>query len=173
MENNGCGRALDAANKAVKGGVMARHMAAIVSGNVTKSNVIGLRKAINHVARLEARYSGNRSNATPQEVRDALAALERVKPIVRGDLHESGVRLVTSPRYRKRLERVAETVEFLQEFRLVGFDRLGDKCLHSVPVYRAVASNGGWFEFRNVPWQSAVALGEDSGPVILRAWHNV
>lgn len=173
MERNGCGAALVAQHKARKGTVMARHIAAIESGNVTKTNVIGLRKAVNHVARLEARYSGNRSNATPQEVADAMAALERCKPLVRGELHESGVRLITGRRYAKRLERVADIVAHLLEFRLVGYDRLGSQCLHSVPVYRAIASNGSWFEFRVVAWQSAEHLDEESGPTVLRAWHNV
>ena len=171
MDNTACGRVLDAANKAVKGGAMARHLAAIESGNVTKTNVIGLRKAINHIGRINAGWSGNRCKATAAEVSHALERLEAVKPLVRGELHESGVRLVNSPRYRKRLERVAETVEFLQEFRLVGYEAI--RAHHWTPIYRAVSVNGGWFEFYNLSWQSAAAFGEESGPVILRAWHNV
>lgn len=143
---------------------MSRHLEAIESGMVTKTNVIGLRKALNHVARLRRGWSGNNSKATAQDVQQALEALERCVPIVRGELHASGVRLITSPRYRKRLACVAGQIAALQGFSLVGFEEYHD-CQH-VPVYRAWGS-GGTFDFYNVPWQAAMAYGLESGPVIL------
>lgn len=39
---------------------------------------------------------------------------------------------------------------------------------HAVPVYRATAGGENYFYFRNIPWQSANAYGEESGPVIVR-----
>lgn len=103
MEKNACGRLLAAQNAKSARTAMGRHMAAIASGNVTKTNVIGLRKAVNHVERLAKGWSGNRCAATPSEVAAALEALGAKTPIVRGELHASGVRLLTDRRYRKRL----------------------------------------------------------------------
>lgn len=140
---------------------MQRHLAAIQSGNVTKTNVIGLRKALNHVERLRRGWSGNRSAATADEVRAALDALEARKPIVRGELHASGVRLITDKRYRKRLEPVADKVAALQGFSLVGYTEV-HSC-HFVPVYMAWG-NAGTFRFYSIPWQSAYAFGLEGGP---------
>lgn len=167
MESNACGRHLDGMNAKTKGGAMARHLAAIQSGNVTKTNVIGLRKAINHVARLEAGLSGNRSKATGAEVREALDALARLEPLVRGDLHESGVRLISSARWRKRFSEAERAViASLEGFRLVRFDWIDS--YHVTPVYRACGAAGS-FLFRNVPWQTALYVADaESGPEVVR-----
>lgn len=145
---------------------MQRHLAAIESGNVTKTNVIGIRKAVNHVERLRRGWSGNRSNATADEVRAVLDALEARKPIVRGELHASGVRLITDKRYRKRLEPVADKVAALQGFSLVGYQEI-DRC-HFVPVYMAWG-NAGTFRFYSIPWQTAHYAGLEGGPHILES----
>src|SRR3954470_14334187 len=79
-----------------------RHFNAIADGRVTKSNVIGIRKAINHVERLRAGYSGNRSSVTPDQAAWLERALADREPHVVGELHESGLKLLRSPRYRKR-----------------------------------------------------------------------
>lgn len=160
MERNGCGRVLEAEHKRRTGTAMQRHIAAIESGNVTKTNVIGIRKALNHVDRIASGWSGNRSNATAEEVRAALDALERCKPIVRGELHESGVRLLTGGRYAKRLERVADKVAALEGFSLVGYNTL--RTGYSVPVYSAWGGAGA-FRFYVIPWQSADMVGMESG----------
>jgi hypothetical protein len=145
-----------------------RHAVAIASGNVDKSNVIGLRKAINADARRSARLSVSPSSPKLQgaELAATLDLLAQREPLVRGELHASGVRLLTDKRYAKRLQPVAEIVATLDGFRLVRFDWLDD--LHCFPVYRAIGRAGS-FLFRSLPWQ-AVAYGrgdEIGGPVIL------
>ncbi len=146
---------------------MQRHLAAIEAGEVTSTNVIGLRKAANHVARIRAGWSGNRSNATPGEVDRAMAELANKEPLVRGDLHASGVRVLANRRWAKRFNAEQQAViDTLMGFRLVRFDHIDDT--HVTPVYRAVGALGS-FLFRNVPWQ-AVAYGRgdiESGPVVV------
>lgn len=75
-----------------------------------------------------------------------------------------GIRkLLRSPRYRKRWnERQRGIIERLDHFKLVRFDLVGG---HAIPVYRAVATTGQSFLFRNVPWQTAYYSGEQSGPI--------
>jgi hypothetical protein len=144
---------------------MARHMAAIACGAVTKTNVIGLRKACNHVWRLRQGLPGNRCAAKPHEVDGALRVLAAHPPIVRGELHDSGIKLLTDRRYKKRLESVAGRVDKMTRFCLVGFHDIERG--HYVPVYRAYGY--GWsFDFYNVPWQAAMAYGIEGGPHIVR-----
>lgn len=147
-----------------------RHLAAIAFGAVTKSNVIGIRKAINHVERLRAGWSGNRSNVTPAEADAIEAALADREPAIADTaLHNSGLKLLRSPRWRKRFseEQLAIINDRHVLFSLVRFDRIGPRGMYAVPVYRA-ASFGGSFLFRNIPWQSASAYGEESGPTIVQ-----
>jgi hypothetical protein len=145
-----------------------RHFNAIADGRVTKSNVIGIRKAINHVERIRAGYSGNRSSVTPDEAAWLERALADREPHVVGELHESGLKLLRSPRYRKRWnEAQAGIISRLDHFALVRFDRMGRNGTHAIPVYRAVAATGQSFLFRNIPWQTAYYEGEESGPVVV------
>jgi hypothetical protein len=143
-----------------------KHLAAIEAGEVTKTNVIGIRKAINHVERLRAGWSGNRSSVAPHEADALEVALAQREPRVLGELHDSGLKLLRSPRWRKRWnERQAGIIERLDHFNLVRFDRIGANSVQAIPVYRAVATTGQSFLFRNIPWQSAYYAGEQSGPV--------
>ena len=145
---------------------MQRHLAAIGRGQVHKTNVIGLRKAANHVSRLALGYSGNHSNATQREVDAALKALADREPVVCGELHETGVKVLTNKRYVKRFNAEQKAViASLREFRLVGFDWTDST--HCTPVYR-VCGESGSFLFRNVPWQTAAYVGGESGPVVVR-----
>lgn len=145
-----------------------RHMAAIQSGEVTKTNVIGIRKAVNHAERLRAGFTGNRSAVTIPEANALETALEHREPRVVGELHESGLVVLRSPRWRKRWnEKQAGIIERLDHFKLARFDRIGSRGAHAVPVYRAVDVTGQSFLFRNVPWQSAHYSGEESGPVVV------
>jgi hypothetical protein len=132
---------------------MNKHLAAIRSGNVTKTNVIGLRKALNADARRLAGYSV--SSVAPKlkgaELAAIIAELEAKEPLVRGSLHESGVRIVTGPRYAKRFDSVRHVVDSLHGFRLVRFDDVAE--VGAVPVYRAIGSAGS-FLFRVIAWQS-------------------
>lgn len=143
-----------------------KHLAVIQAGEVTKTNVIGIRKAINHVERLRAGWSGNRSSVAPHEADALEVALAQREPRVLGELHDSGLKLLRSPRWRKRWnERQAGIIERLDHFNLVRFDRIGANGGQAIPVYRAVATTGQSFLFRNIPWQTAYYAGEQSGPV--------
>lgn len=141
-----------------------KHLAAIESGMVTKTNVIGIRKALNSEWRVHRGYSPNRIKLAGEELRETMAALHMVRPRVTGELDESGKRLLRSPRYRKRLESVRAIIDNLDHFQLVRFDDIGRG--HHIPVYRAVSRQGNGFLFRNVPWQSALAYGVESGPTV-------
>lgn len=147
----------------------AKHLAAIRSGEVTKSNVIGIRKAFNSFERTTRRLSV--SSTCPQWTGDQITTIERAldlhKPIVTGELHETGLALLRSPRYRKRLASVAEIIAGLDHFRLVRFDPIGNPSYPKwIPVYQAIARDGRRFTFRNIPWQSAFCYGLESGPTI-------
>ena len=143
---------------------VAAHLAAIESGNVTKTNVIGIRKALNAAWRISRGYSGGRCNATPQDAAALIEALERRKPIVRYDLHASGVRILTGKRYAKRLAPVADKIAALMGFSLVGYEDVGRG--QYIPIYEAWGY-AGKFLFRVIPWQTANYLGLESGPVII------
>lgn len=154
---------------------MNKHMAAIKGGTVTKTNVIGIRKAINHAERLRAGYTGNRSNATVAEVDAIEAALAAREPIVTGELHESGLKVLRNPRYAKRFDSAQRAIIEASDafFQLVRFD-LVDNGMHAVPVYRIIAK-GGNFLFRNVSWQTAAYTRDDdviSGPVVVSEESN-
>jgi hypothetical protein len=141
---------------------LAGHLKAIQSGEVTKSTVIGLRKAINHAERLSAGWSGNRCNADPADVWEVEGWLERANPTVTGELHDSGLKLLRDKRYVKRLADYMDLIEWPKRFELVRFDRIGGRGMYAVPVYRLVGDNGGTMTFRNIPWQSG-----GNGPEVL------
>jgi hypothetical protein len=151
---------------------MSTHLAAINSGTVTKTNVIGIRKALNHVQRLRAGWPGNRSNATADEVSEIERRLRMVRPTVTGKLHDSGLKLLRDPRYAKRFDwRQRSIIEHRDaRFSLVGYECLGRAGVYAVPVYEIYAPatrgalagdsypagewhGGGKFLFYNVPWQ--------------------
>lgn len=152
-------------------GTFKKHLAAVKSGEITKSNVIGIRKALNEYdLRAYSRSAG--SSTAPQwtleEVNLMEHALELHKPLVTGKLHASGLVLLRSPRYRKRLASVAEILGSLDHFRLVRFDPIGSGRVNKwIPVYQAIARDGRRFTFRNVPWQTAFCYSDvESGPTI-------
>lgn len=145
-----------------------RHLAAIQSGNVTKTNVIGIRKAIKATDRRAHGYSVGVTapKITRSQVRELQSELAAREPLVRGDLHASGVRILTALRWRKRLEPIKPVLDTLHGFRLVRFETVEREGhygrIESVqPVYRAVGTDGS-FLFMNVPWQSG-----GDGPEIL------
>jgi hypothetical protein len=143
---------------------LARHLAAIQSGQITKTNVIGIRKAINSAERNRHGYS-ERGPVIWAQVQPLLDALAVHEPLVRGELHASGVALIASRRWRKRWTETQQAViDSLHGFRLVRFDMVGNRDQKGIPVYRAVGDAGS-FLFRNIPWQSAYYTGEESGPV--------
>ena len=83
----------------------AKHLAAVKSGEITKSNVIGIRKAMNAYERKASRYSTSCTcpNWTAAQIAEIERALDLHRPLVTGGLHETGLALLRSPRYRKRL----------------------------------------------------------------------
>lgn len=134
---------------------MASHLAAINGGTVTKTQVIGIRKAINHVERIRAGFSGNRSNATAEELFEIEKRLRMREPIVTGELHTSGLKLLRDPRYAKRFDERQRCVIEASDahFQLVRYDRCGRRGEYAVPVYRIIGGSGN-FLFRNIAWQS-------------------
>jgi hypothetical protein len=144
---------------------MNRHLKAIYAGEVTKSNVIGIRKAINAFERRSECLSVSRT--APRLAGSEIAQIERAladrEPLVVGELHDSGIKLLRSGRYAKRLAPVKAIIDHPGlHFRLVAFDRIGARGLHSVPVYRAHCG-GASFLFRNIAWQSG-----GDGPEVLK-----
>lgn len=141
-----------------------RHIDAISARCLTKTNVIGIRKALAHVDRIRAGYSGNRSNATPEQADRMENLIAQKRPTVLGELHDSGVELLRSPRYAKRWN--DEQREIIGDahlrFDLIRFDRERSAV---IPVYCATSWKGR-FCFRNIPWQTAFYLGLESGPTV-------
>lgn len=146
-------------------GAVQTHLDAIHSGFVERSNVLGIRKILNANWRKSRGYSVSRTSAkiNSGDVRKLQHDLELAKPIVRGALHDSGLKLLRSKRYRKRLEPYADMIAEIVYFRLIRFDAFGQNGSHHVPVYRAVTRYGDGFTFRNIPWQSG-----GDGPEIVR-----
>jgi hypothetical protein len=142
---------------------IARHLAAVNAGTVEKTNIIGIRKAINEL---------ERNARNPPEESDALfeleCAIKEHRPRVTGALHDSGLKVLRNPRYAKRWnEREAGIISRLHHFELIRFDRVGPRGRYGQPVYRAVDVVGQSFAFRNIPWQTAYYGGLDDGPRIV------
>jgi hypothetical protein len=140
-----------------------RHLKALGSGEVTKTNIIGLKKALNAQRRKNNNWSISRTS--PKVEADELASLIDAvydhQPVIVGELHDSGLKLLRSPRNRRRFtDRQREIIDQLDHFRLVNFGDVDGRIV--TPVYRAVAKDGRSFKFRNVPWQSG-----GNGPEIL------
>lgn len=160
-----------------------RHLAAISAGTVTKTNVIGIRKAINHIERIGRGWSGNRSNVTIDEVFEIEQALHDAPPLVTGGLHATGLKQLRDPRYAKRFNETQRGIIERDDatFSLVRYDRIGRQGMYAVPVYRMAAPRGyherpngaGWttggeFLFRNIPWQAVFGSEEyQSGPEVM------
>lgn len=114
-----------------------KHRRAVMSGHVTRTNVIGMHKAL-------ADY----------------------EPAVSDDLAETGRRILQNKRYRKRWTKAQRAViASIDTFRLAGFVDIGSG--HYVPVYRACGANGDSFRYYVIPWQTADAFGLESGPIVL------
>lgn len=141
------------------------HIAAIKSGEVTRTNVIGLRKAFNTHERQMRGYSVSMTQTLiTHDERDLILdkLLLNSPPIVRGELHDTGKALLQNKRYAKQLASVADIVADLDHFRLVGYDYIGRYGDKTTPIYRAYDTKGNSFAFRNIPWQSG-----GNGPEIL------
>lgn len=139
------------------------HMAAIVAGEITKSNVIGIRKLLNGANR---RANGWTVGAcTPLGTLDqAYALVEAIrehKPKVTGELHETGLTLLRNRRYHKRWSYTQQLeIDQCCGFRLVDFESFNNDAYH-VPVYQVMTPTKAAFNFYNIPWQSG-----GNGPVV-------
>lgn len=141
------------------------HIAAIKAGQVTKTNVIGIRKALNALERQGQGWSTSHTapKVTWDEMNEALELLYDLRPVVTGELHETGLKQIQNRRYRRNLERVAYIVPNVARFRLVGYEQIGRRGEYAVPIYRAETEDGKTgFRFINVPWQSG-----GNGPEVL------
>jgi hypothetical protein len=139
---------------------IARHTAAVQSGRVEKTNIIGIRKAINAMEH----------GGWPAAMIDAQFELEQAiaerRPVVVGSLHDSGLKVLRNPRYAKRWTPAQlQIIACADHFELLRFDRVGRR--YSVPVYRVVSHDGQSFAFRNIPWQTAYYAGLDDGPRVM------
>lgn len=128
-----------------------RHLDAIALGAITKTNIIGIRKALNEYSRRCNRWSVNRV-VTAEEADAIMSAIYKHQPKVSGELHETGLKLLRDKRYKKRLAGVAHIIDDASTFHLVDFEE--HDSAHFVPVYRLQSTGGAYFDFRNVPWQS-------------------
>jgi hypothetical protein len=142
-----------------------RHIAAIQAGEVERTNIIGIRKALNADARKREGFS---TSATSPKISDddlaqLMFELDRNRPKVVGALHDSGLKLLRDRRYAKRLADYADIIEWPSHFELWDWMALGRWGQYHVPIYRLVGQNGGAFKFYNIPWQSG-----GNGPEIIR-----
>lgn len=146
-----------------------KHLAAIERGEVTGSNVIGLKKATSAFERKSAGYSI--SSTAPDwsavEMQEMAKSLKVFRPRVKGKLYDSGVKQLRNRRYAKRwTEFQRSVIDRLDHFRLLGIISIGR---HSyAAVFEACAADGQSFCFYNVPWQTADAEGIEGGPHAIR-----
>lgn len=142
---------------------MRNHLKDIVAGTITKTNIIGLRKAFNAYSRNARGYGNGRTSPTLtfDERQELEAAIAEHRPIAGPDLEESGKILLKGARYAKRWTPEQQAiVSTLSHFRLERFENYTET--DHVPVYRAIAKDGRSFLFRNIPWQSG-----GNGPEVL------
>jgi hypothetical protein len=148
------------------------HYDAIKSGQVTKTNVIGIRKALNAA---EMRYLRHQPDANLDA--DAFGLVDSLiehRPRVVGELHDTGVVVLQNPRYAKRwADWQAKSIAAIDHFKLVGYRPAG-YVYH--PIYAVWAKvppcvgpdpfpEGATYEaftFINIPWQSG-----GNGPEII------
>jgi hypothetical protein len=129
---------------------IANHRAAILSGQVTKTNIIGIRKLFNAA---EMRYL-RREAPLPNESElwDLNDLLVEHCPCVVGEWLESGKVQLRNPRYKRRWnERQAAVIADIAEIRLIGYEQRGGNFFAQ---YRCVGGNGDSFDYMNVAWQS-------------------
>jgi hypothetical protein len=157
--------------EAVMNATLKKHLEAIKSGAITKTNVIGLRKAFNTNARLIRGYSCGVTSprVTVNDVAEINQAIALNEPRVSRELDASGRKVLQDRRYRKHwTESQARIIATLDHFRFVGFHEI-DRA-HFVPIYKAIAP-GGSFNFIVIPWQTAYAFGLQSGPQVIGSFY--
>jgi hypothetical protein len=155
------------------------HKAAIEVGEITKTNVIGIRKLCNGAWRRSRGYSVGMSTplGTLEQADELISLISKHKPKVAGELHETGLKLLQSRRYAKRwTDTQAKEIAAATGFRLVWFKEFGNNGGNFYPVYSVwakvppkgdVMDEGEHeaFYFYNIPWQSG-----GNGPVVCNKW---
>jgi hypothetical protein len=138
-----------------------KHMAAIVSGEVTAYNIVGIRKALNANSRRERGYSVSRtcSQMTFEQCDELLRAIHKYEPRVVGELHDGAMKVLRNKRYAKHLAAYAPLIATVVYFLLVDWQEWKDG--YWTPVWEAVSPDKG-FHFVNVPWQAG-----GNGPAIV------
>lgn len=146
-------------------GTFKKHLDAIKAGQVTKSNVIGLKKATSAFERRRAGYSTGMTapDWTVKEMQEIATALRLCQPTVTGELHTTGVKQLRDRRYAKRWSAFERSViDRIERFSLVAIIGVGRRSYAA--VFKAIAADGQGFFFYNVPWQTADAEGVEGGP---------
>jgi hypothetical protein len=150
-------------------GTFQKHLDAITSGKITRSNIIGIRKALNAWDRKSRGYSVGQTapRVTVGEINAAEHLIAKHHPTATGELHEGGLKVLRNRRYAKRWTPEQERIiHDAMRFDLIRFDPLANG-QNWVPVYRVVSRYCESFAFRNIPWQSAWSLGEEDGPRVV------
>jgi len=148
-----------------------KHLEAIKSGAITKTNIIGLRKAFNAFDRQVRGWSTGVTSphVTADDIAEISQAIALNEPRVSRELDASGRKVLQDRRYRKHwTESQARIIATLDHFRFVGFHEI-DRA-HYVPIYKAIAS-GGSFNFIVIPWQTAYVMGLQSGPQVIGSFY--
>lgn len=134
-----------------------RNLEAIKAGVVDKTNIIGIRKALNAVARLAQGYSISRiyNGLEVGDDDELVAAINKKAPRVIGDLAESGLAVLRNKRNRRKFtDDQHSIIENFDHFELADFYDYGHRLSSFTPVYRVVAKDGRSFDFYNLAWQS-------------------
>ncbi len=146
-----------------------KHLLAIRSGTIERTNIIGIRKALNAAYREVRGYSNGLTTPRLAFEPHTLATIERqtreLRPVVTGQLHDTGQALLRDKRYRKRWNARQSAIIASPDLHFRLADWIDVARGHYVPVYEAISVDGS-FEFYNIPWQSAVAFGLETGPQI-------
>jgi hypothetical protein len=133
-----------------------RHLAAIKAGEITKTNIIGIRKLLNGANRRANGWTVGRCTplGTLEQAYALVEAIREYKPKVAGELHETGLTLLRNKRYSKRWTHTQQwEIDQCIGFRLVDFESINRECYH-IPVYQVMTPVKAGFTFYNIPWQS-------------------
>lgn len=130
-----------------------KHLNAICAGTVGKTNIVGLRKAVNADIRRQHGWGTSRTcpATTHREVTALMNAIREHHPRADEALTASGLKVLRNRRYTKRwTEAQRLVIDHCTGFRLVDwYEWRGG----TTPMWRAVADCG-YFDFINIPWQS-------------------
>ena len=142
------------------------HLADIRNGSVDRSNIRGIRMALNAAWRIDRGYSTSATTRHTAPLADEmLQAIHTHQPRVIGALHDSGLNVLRAPRWRKRFSDSQRATIAGDRLHFALVDWIDVHRGAFVPVYEA-RSTAGAFRFSNIPWQTASAYGLESGPQV-------